>query len=162
MSESNIRLFVYGTLKRGYWNHNRYCSDATAIEPAAVQGRLYELPSGIPVLEVPDESIIAVGSTDIRTDALTQSAGELDGWTHAECGGSWRWIEGEVITFPDPRRTIPPIDRLEGFDPSGVSIYRRVLVLASLADGRHTPVWCYVSSESLTGVLTPMQQTCWG
>lgn len=162
MNDLAIRLFVYGTLKRGYWNHDRFCNDAVAIEPAAVQGRLYELPSGIPVLEVPDQSIIAVGSTDIRADALTQSAGEPDGRAQLECSGSWRWIEGEVITLPDPRRTIPPIDGLEQFDPRGASIYRRVLVQANMVDGRRIPVWCYVSGQSLMGVLTPTQQTCWG
>ena len=34
--ESILRLFVYGTLKRGYWNHQRFCAQARSIEPAVV------------------------------------------------------------------------------------------------------------------------------
>ncbi|MBW1987856.1 MAG: gamma-glutamylcyclotransferase, partial [Deltaproteobacteria bacterium] len=43
-------LFVYGTLKRGCWNHERFCRGVLSVEEAVVRGRLYELPSGIPVL----------------------------------------------------------------------------------------------------------------
>jgi hypothetical protein len=28
--ETILRLFVYGTLKRGYWNHQRFCAKAPA------------------------------------------------------------------------------------------------------------------------------------
>ena len=48
-----LRLFVYGTLKRGYWNHERFCRGVLSVEEAVVWGRLYELPSGIPVLRCP-------------------------------------------------------------------------------------------------------------
>jgi gamma-glutamylcyclotransferase (GGCT)/AIG2-like uncharacterized protein YtfP len=41
--ETILRLFVYGTLKRGYWNHQRFCAQARSIEPAVVWGRLYHL-----------------------------------------------------------------------------------------------------------------------
>lgn len=41
--ETTLRLFVYGTLKRGYWNHQRFCAQARSIEPAVVWGRLYHL-----------------------------------------------------------------------------------------------------------------------
>ena len=34
--ETILRLFVYGTLKRGYWNHQRFCAQARSIEPAVV------------------------------------------------------------------------------------------------------------------------------
>lgn len=34
--ETILRLFVYGTLKRGYWNHQRFCAQASCIEPAVV------------------------------------------------------------------------------------------------------------------------------
>ena len=36
-----IRLFVYGTLKRGQANHPRFCANATDIVPAVTWGRLY-------------------------------------------------------------------------------------------------------------------------
>jgi hypothetical protein len=56
-----LRLFVYGTLKRGFWNHDRFCRGVLAVEDARVRGRLFETSSGIPVLQVPEEDILAVG-----------------------------------------------------------------------------------------------------
>jgi hypothetical protein len=53
-----ISIFVYGTLKRGYANHDRFCHNAIDIQPATVLGRLYDL-GAYPALEVPDESILA-------------------------------------------------------------------------------------------------------
>ena len=44
---------MYGTLKRGYWNHNAFCEGVLEIWEAQIRGRLYEEP-GFPVLEVPD------------------------------------------------------------------------------------------------------------
>jgi gamma-glutamylcyclotransferase (GGCT)/AIG2-like uncharacterized protein YtfP len=37
-NEIYLRLFVYGTLKRGFWNHARFCSQAVSIEPATTCG----------------------------------------------------------------------------------------------------------------------------
>lgn len=34
--ETILRLFVYSTLKRSYWNHQRFCAQARSIEPAVV------------------------------------------------------------------------------------------------------------------------------
>jgi hypothetical protein len=48
--------------------------------------------------------------------------------------GDWGLIEGELMTFPDPLRDLPPIDRLEGFRPAGHSLYRRVLVEVRCGD----------------------------
>ncbi len=59
-----LRLFVYGTLKRGYWNHQRFCTQARSIEPAVVWGRLYHLNAGFPALEVPEGLILARGTAD--------------------------------------------------------------------------------------------------
>ncbi|HOY64726.1 MAG: Gamma-L-glutamyl-butirosin B gamma-glutamyl cyclotransferase [bacterium ADurb.Bin236] len=44
------RLFVYGSLMSGFWNHERYCRDALTIEPAVTTGRLYHLPYGFPAM----------------------------------------------------------------------------------------------------------------
>ena len=63
--------FVYGTLKRGYWNHERFCRGLLSVEEAVVRGRLYELPSGIPVLEVPEADVLAHGTADPLADVAT-------------------------------------------------------------------------------------------
>ena len=62
-SSGVLRLFVYGMLKRGYWNHDPFCRGVLAIQEAQVRGRLFEGP-GFPVLEVPDEDILAHGTGD--------------------------------------------------------------------------------------------------
>ena len=67
-----LRLFVYGTLKRGYPNHDRFCQGALEIREAQVRGRLYEGP-GFPALEVPDEDILACGTADPLADVATQA-----------------------------------------------------------------------------------------
>jgi hypothetical protein len=68
-----LRLFVYGTLKRGFWNHDRFCRGVLTVEDAVVGGRLFETSSGIPVLEVPEEDILAVGTTNPLADVATQA-----------------------------------------------------------------------------------------
>ena len=68
-----LRLFVYGTLKRGYWNHDRFCRGVLDVQEAVVRGRLYEMPSGIPVLEVPETDILAHGTADPLADVATQA-----------------------------------------------------------------------------------------
>jgi len=66
-----LRLFVYGTLKRGYWNHDGFCRGVLDVQEAVVRGRLYEMPSGIPVLQVPEEDILAHGTADPLADVAT-------------------------------------------------------------------------------------------
>ncbi|MBW1705052.1 MAG: gamma-glutamylcyclotransferase [Deltaproteobacteria bacterium] len=66
-----LRLFVYGTLKRGYWNHDRFCRGVLDVQEAVVRGRLYEMPSGIPVLKVPKEGILAHGTAGPIADVAT-------------------------------------------------------------------------------------------
>ncbi|QSR86101.1 gamma-glutamylcyclotransferase [Candidatus Methylacidiphilum infernorum] len=53
-----LRLFVYGTLKLRCWNHERFCLGVLSVEEAVVRGLLYELPSGIPLLEVLEADVL--------------------------------------------------------------------------------------------------------
>jgi hypothetical protein len=57
-------------------------------------------------------------------------------------GGDWDLIHGEVMTFANPSFDLPPIDQLEGFNPNGHSIYRRVLVVVEVQNCLHT-CWTY-------------------
>ena len=54
-------VFVYGTLKKGCDNHERFCQGYDTWEPALVQGRLYDIGLGFPMMEVPEESILGYG-----------------------------------------------------------------------------------------------------
>jgi gamma-glutamylcyclotransferase (GGCT)/AIG2-like uncharacterized protein YtfP len=139
-SETIFRLFVYGTLKRGYWNHQRFCAQARKIEPAVVWGRLYHLHAGFPAIEVPEGLILARGSADPLADARRQQ--EISTPRFGRPTGEWDLIHGELVTFTDPQRDLPPIDRLEGFRPGGHSMYQRVMV-AVLCGRTSIPAWTY-------------------
>ena len=181
MSQDNlhITLLVYGTLKRGQWNHDRFCRNAIDIRPATIVGRLYELPAGgvvprsevaslrdeplarlsfalqavIPAVVIPKESILAHGTADPLADARTQAEFSAHGAEMPEVEGDppsadgyseagWDTVHGEIITFADPARDLPPVDRLEGFRPGGNGLYRRALV--AVDSGRQIrTAWVY-------------------
>lgn len=148
-SGCSIALFVYGTLKRGYSNHEDYCLGVLAVEEALVRGCLYIRPDRIPFLEVPDEDILATGTADSAADAAAQHrlARDIEPWLLAEPPAfpsvSGRGtVRGELLVFDDPESRVPAIDRLEGFQPGGRSLYRRVLVPAWVKDS-FTVAWTY-------------------
>jgi gamma-glutamylcyclotransferase (GGCT)/AIG2-like uncharacterized protein YtfP len=151
-ADLSTTLFVYGTRKRGQWTtareangeqatglaegrhcrrqgatfHSRFCSHATDVRPATIVGRLYQLPAGFPAVVIPEEAILAHGTADPLADARTQAEFAARGATVPEVEGDWDAVHGEVITFPNPVRDLPPIDRLEGFGPDG-----RILIAGS-------------------------------
>ncbi len=108
--------------------------------PAATWGRLYVLDLGFPALEVPRELILADGTDDPLADAAIQA-----GWPEVRFerpGGDWDLIEGELMTFADPGRDLPPIDRLEGFRPGRQCLYDRALVRVKYGLGP-IAAWAY-------------------
>ena len=138
-----IKVFVYGTLMRGYANHDYYCRGAMKIEPAEIWGRLYDL-GCYPVLEVPEELILACGTADPVADAETQAqfAQKLNGQPELpRPEGDWELINGELVTFDNPQVYLPPIDGLESFNPESSSGYQRVLMLVKASE--ITPAWVY-------------------
>ena len=148
-----LRLFVYGTLKRGFWNHDRFCRGVPTLEDALVRGRLFESCSRIPDREVPEEDILAVGTTNPLADGSTQAHVTArmsnpeptpDRLPKKGTGAPWGPVYGELLTFDDPETRLPAIDRLEGFHPGGPCLYRRVLVPVR-ANGTGLPVWLYVA-----------------
>ena len=153
-----FRLFVYGTLKRGYWNHETYCGSAVSVEEATVRGRLHGLPSGIPVLEVPDEDILAVGTDDPVADARMQESIIVPDASHDQPG--WHTIHGEIITFSNPGLCVPPIDRLESFRPNRFSLYVRVLLAVAVSSGL-VASWCYIGSNQHVLSAVPLKSLSW-
>jgi len=132
-----LRLFVYGTLKRGFWNHDRFCRGVLAVEDAVVRGRLFETSSGIPVLEVPEEDILAVGTTNPLADVATQA----------------RIVARMANSEPSP-------DRLEGYQLGGPCLYRRVLVPVRV-NGTVLPTWLYVVGDRWTGRFKELTGGIW-
>lgn len=164
-----LKLFVYGTLKRGFWNHDRFCRGVLTVEDAVVCGCLFETPSGIPVLQVPEEDILAVGSTDPLADVATQAhfAARMrdpeptpDRLLKNATGAPWGPVYGELLTFGDPETRLPAIDRLEGFHPGGPCLYRRVLVSVQV-NGAIFPAWLYVGEDPISGRLKPLCKSIW-
>ncbi len=96
-----ISVLVYGTLKRGQWNHDRFCRHALDIRPATTVGRLYDLPAGFPALEIPEETILANGTDDPVVDAETQASFAALDLAILEADGDWDVVHGELITFAD-------------------------------------------------------------
>jgi len=150
-----LKLFVYGTLKRGFWNHDRFCRGVLDVREAVVRGRLYEMHSGIPVLQVPDGDVLAHGTSDVWADVATQAriseqpASYPEPAQQSATAGDWGRVYGELLTFDDPDTRLPAIDRLEGFRPGGTSLYRRVLVPVCNEHGMALPVWLYIGPSCL-------------
>ena len=143
-----LTLFVYGTLKRGYRNHDHYCRGLLQLREAQVRGRLYEGP-GYPLMQVPDEDILAQGTSrpadDIATQARFAGQDPPNRGTVAELAatGCWDAVHGELLTFDDAESRLPAIDRLEGFRPGSQCLYKRVLVTAAV-NGASEIAWVYV------------------
>lgn len=50
-----VKIFVYGTLKKGGRNHDRFCGNEVGIEPATVNGKLYDTGWGFPAMQLSDK-----------------------------------------------------------------------------------------------------------
>jgi gamma-glutamylcyclotransferase (GGCT)/AIG2-like uncharacterized protein YtfP len=150
-----LRVFVYGTLKQGFINHERYCSGVLSIEPAAIRGRLYEHSCGYPVVEVPRELILAEGTSNyvqdmtvLRVFTARMSDVKMPPMKPLCPYGDWVSVRGELMTFDDPASRLPALDDLEGFYPGEPTLYHRVLVAAQSNRSIHLPVWTYVLGTS--------------
>jgi hypothetical protein len=115
----NPQSTIEMTLKRGFWNHDRFCRGVLAVENALVRSRLFETSSGIPVLQVPEEDILAVGTTNPLADVATCLHAETHRQAQAHVtarlfnpqsairnpqyeGAPWGRMYGELLTFDDP------------------------------------------------------------
>lgn len=151
MTADGIRLsvFVYGTLKRGQRNHDRFCADAVEIKAATTLGRLYDLPFGFPGLRFHEGSVHAVGSADYASDARRQHVR----YTRPDAApAGWDVVYGEVITFDDPEH-LGALDALEEYTPGENGLYERVLVPVE-ADGEKVLAWAYQVKREI-GVYLP-------
>jgi gamma-glutamylcyclotransferase (GGCT)/AIG2-like uncharacterized protein YtfP len=138
-------MFVYGTLKRGERNHERFCGGVLRVKVGAVRGELYDLPLlGYPELIVPEESVHTFGTDDPARDAEVQ---ERLAYGH-QLPLEGPLVFGEIFYFDDAGYRLPAIDRLEGFDPADASShYRRVLLPVEPENGRALLAWAYAVRE---------------
>lgn len=150
----HFRLFVYGTLRLGYANHARFCSEAIKIFPGKTFGKLYGLPYGYPGLICQPSLILAQGTSDPINDLKTQNEILNNPSDLTLPKNGFDWIFGEVVTLANPLLDIPPIDRLEGFQPGKDSLYNRVLIQA-LVEGEWVQVWTYEYARKNIGTYLP-------
>lgn len=113
-------LFVYGTLKRGFSAHRRFCGNAVFVTRAAVRGRLHLHPHGYPVLALPPSALVA--SPD------------------------WGWVEGEILRLRHPGQSLARIDAYEGVIAGVPGQYRRLTVPVRAAGVRLA--WTYAAASS--------------
>jgi gamma-glutamylcyclotransferase (GGCT)/AIG2-like uncharacterized protein YtfP len=99
---------------------------------------------------VPKADVRAVGTADPTHDALEQQ--QLN--TSEVYRPDGTLVYGELTSFDDPEERLPALDRLEGFDPSRPSLYRRVLIPTQTMGGAGILAWVYVIEES-SGTYLP-------
>jgi gamma-glutamylcyclotransferase (GGCT)/AIG2-like uncharacterized protein YtfP len=150
--KSKLRIFVYGTLKRGFPNHHQYCTGVLRVCPAWLRGRLFTLTAEIPAMTVPNEDILAHGTenavADIEAQEKFESLLKNNGIaiSASPSGGPGRGkVRGELLIFDDPQTRLPLLDNLEGFRPGLASTYVRALVYITLAGGLQTSAWTYIA-----------------
>jgi gamma-glutamylcyclotransferase (GGCT)/AIG2-like uncharacterized protein YtfP len=148
MSLPLLRLFVYGSLKRGFNNHDLYCRGARSAEPAATPGRLYRLPTGYPALTLPASRLLARGSRDPLADLEAQQRIErMLAATETPCvpRGKIR-VDGELMTFANAVDRLRAIDALEEFRPGRNNRYDRVLIrVYSRCHQANVLAWTYLA-----------------
>ena len=143
---NSLRVFVYGTLKRGGRNHDSFCRGWIDCVSATIPGRLFGFTHGhYPMAVVPPGAILLPGTYDPAADL--QSAADPSLANILQAAGEPRYAErirGEVLSFVPETARLTALDRLEGFtagdDPP---FYERGLVRASLADGSSVLAWTY-------------------
>lgn len=174
--DAPLRIFVYGSLKRGYRNHTAYCQGYDSFRAATVVGRLYRQAEGYPMLVVPPASILAHGTSGMRADLaqlvrleeslVSQQLQADESLATNLADGPWQEIRGEIYQWTaghlESNEILARLDRLEDFYPADEaadinrSLYHRVIVLARHAAGVE-PVWTFVAPQGeLPPGCTPM------
>ena len=128
-----LRVFVYGTLKKGFGNHSYYCEGAK-IQSAMIKGKLYQSGS-LPYASVQFEDYECIASRKNEEDFAMQEELQSEvenGFLSFQFKDSFRdseCIKGELVTF-DNWEMISKLDSLEGFfssDESSLNHYTRIL-----------------------------------
>ncbi|GEM_PF-512435 len=141
----NQYLFVYGTLRSDQPEHRTHSPRSLSRSIASVTGTLYELEEGYPLLSVPAPSILLSASRNWLGD--WNRATMIDLATVPGASQESTRIRGELIEIPLEPEALNKPDKWEGFSLDRPSIYQRVIVPATLEDGRMVAAWAYVATQ---------------
>ena len=153
-------LFVYGTLKRGFPAHARWCAGAE-VSPASCRGQLLLHEDGYPVLVIEPDDILAIGSVDPNHDARLACQVLESEFPCVDATAEpvvLRRIDrrdpqdvgGELLRFSLGSVPLAEIDDYEGFEPGKPSRFVRVLTrVVPLAGGPPVCAWTYVGGTRL-------------
>jgi gamma-glutamylcyclotransferase (GGCT)/AIG2-like uncharacterized protein YtfP len=149
---TRLRLFVYGSLKRGFSNHNRFCRGVHTMEDTQIEGSLYLMPTGYPVMRLSESLLLARAATNCAADIETQErlAKGLAAGTSPPLPfrAATSRVHGTILTFANPVERLRAMDALEEFRPGHRNRYERVLIpVHSRSSQAEVPVWTYVAGE---------------
>ncbi|MBN2860154.1 MAG: gamma-glutamylcyclotransferase [Sphaerochaetaceae bacterium] len=122
-------VFVYGTLRQGQKHHDVIARKIVSIESAWIDARLYITRDHYPAINVSQDIILQEGSRDLHRDAEAEKYwGGENLSTRLEGISIVPVLAGELVSLSSPIHTLWYLDRFEGFDPLGESLYLRSLV----------------------------------
>ncbi len=156
---TGFHLFAYGTLRSDQPEGEIFQDRLISCTPARIQGRLYVLPEGYPVLEISPHQIISVATDDPFSDwerAIKKSEHSGKFITTSQS-----WIEGELLTFPLEHNVFESMDAWEGFSPAKDSLYQRVITQAYDNHGKRLFCWAYVSTSTPELPIRPLNASRW-
>jgi gamma-glutamylcyclotransferase (GGCT)/AIG2-like uncharacterized protein YtfP len=153
------KIFVYGTLKRGFSNHDHYIPQGSHIEEAQIVGRLYDVGLGFPTLDIPESGILVKGSSDFAADMALAGLLILPPPAELIATPPFGLIQGEAITLANPLEAARRMDLLEGFSPPHRSMYQRVLVWIKAK--KMALAWVYVNGEFDLATLKKIEASFW-
>jgi gamma-glutamylcyclotransferase (GGCT)/AIG2-like uncharacterized protein YtfP len=117
-----LKVFVYGTLKPGERNYQRYCGDRVITQvPAIVPGKLFALPFGYPAL-LWERNLANLDDDISPTQDFQNQAPDQNNWAQDN------WVQGYLLTFAN-NTELAKLDALESYRldrPPSVNEYQRL------------------------------------
>ena len=96
MNTEYINIFVYGTLKKGYPNHDAFCRNATRIIPYKIKGTMYDTKMGFPAIQLK-------GNYDIYGQIITVPLEDLPNFDYLQGVPSFYQRQTIEITIDNKR-----------------------------------------------------------
>ncbi|MCH6255488.1 gamma-glutamylcyclotransferase [Puniceicoccaceae bacterium K14] len=157
--QNNLLLFAYGTLRTTEPESKMFQHKLIESKPARIFGRLYQIQEGYPVLQIPNESVIAHASDYLLSDWMLNTEQTID--AKEPDAPSFAWIQGELLTFPLEEDVLESMDAWEGFTPGKKSFYKRVITQAYTTDEMAHRCWAYVCLSEPRAPSRPLKENSW-